>query len=123
MPTDTLAATPTTANETASVKDTAEKAADAVSAATEQGKQTLQEALAHAERTISDAVKAVEGAFRDGIEKLREQSKPIAENAGQQFDDAQRYVAERVQDRPVTAVLAGVGIGVVVGLLLSNLSQ
>jgi ElaB/YqjD/DUF883 family membrane-anchored ribosome-binding protein len=122
MPTDTLAATPA-ADDAASVEEAAAKAADAVSAATEQGKQTLQEALAHAERTISDAVKAVEGAFRDGIEKLREQSKPIAENAGQQFDEAQRYVSERVKDRPMTAVLAGVGVGVVLGLLLSNRSQ
>ena len=123
MPTDTLAATPTTADETASVKDAAAKAADAVTAATDQGKQTLQDALAQAERTISDAVKAVEGAFRDGVEKLREQSKPITDNAGQQFDEAQRYVSERVKDRPVTAVLAGVGVGVVLGLLLSNRSQ
>jgi ElaB/YqjD/DUF883 family membrane-anchored ribosome-binding protein len=123
MPTDTLAATPPTADETTSVKDAAAKAADAVSAAAEQGKQTLQDALAHAERTISDAVKAVEAAFRDGVEKLREQGKPIAENAGQQLDEAQRYVTERVKDRPVTAVLAGVGVGVVLGLLLSNRSQ
>jgi ElaB/YqjD/DUF883 family membrane-anchored ribosome-binding protein len=86
MPTDTLAATPPTADETTSVK-------------------------------------AVEAAFRDGVEKLREQGKPIAENAGQQLDEAQRYVTERVKDRPVTAVLAGVGVGVVLGLLLSNRSQ
>jgi ElaB/YqjD/DUF883 family membrane-anchored ribosome-binding protein len=122
MPTDTLAATPA-ADDAASVNDAATKAADAVSAATEQGKQTLQEALAHAERTISDAVKAVDGAFRDGIEKLREQSKPITENAGQQFDEAQRYVSEHVKERPMTAVLAGVGVGLVLGLLLSNRSQ
>ncbi len=122
MPTDTLAATEA-ANETASVEEAAAKAADAISAATEQGKQTLQDALAHAERTISEAVKAAERALREGLEKLREQGKPIAENAGQQFDEAQTYVTERVKERPMTAVLAGVGIGVVVGLLLSNRSQ
>ena len=122
MPTDTLAAT-SAASDTASVEDAAAKAADAISAATEQGKQSLQEALAHAERTISDAVKTAERALRDGIEKLREQSKPMAENAGQQFDEAQRYVTERVKERPMTAVLAGVGIGLVLGLLLSNRSR
>ena len=122
MPTDTLAAT-SAANETPTVEDAAAKAADAISAATEQGKQTLQEALAHAERTISEAVKAAERALRDGIDKLREQSKPMTENAGQQFDEAQRYVTERVKERPMTAVLAGVGIGLVLGLLLSNRSQ
>jgi ElaB/YqjD/DUF883 family membrane-anchored ribosome-binding protein len=119
MPTDTLAAT-TAANETESLEDAATKATDAISAATEKGRQTLQEALAHAEQTISDTVKAAERALREGLEKLREQSKPLADNAGQQIDDAQRYVTERVKERPITAVLAGVGMGLVLGLLLSN---
>jgi len=122
MPTDTLADTPA-GSETSSVEDAAAKAADAISAATERGKQTLQDALAHAEHTISEAVKAAERALRDGIEKLRAQGKPLADNAGQQVDEAQRYLTERVKERPMTAVLAGVGIGLVLGLLLSNRSQ
>jgi len=47
----------------------------------------------------------------------------LADNAGQQVDEAQRYLTERVKERPMTAVLAGVGIGLVLGLLLSNRSQ
>jgi ElaB/YqjD/DUF883 family membrane-anchored ribosome-binding protein len=122
MPTDTVA--DAAVNEAASAEEAAAaKAADAISAATERGKQTLEEALVHAERTISEAVKAAERALRDGIEKILEQSKPLADNAGQQFDEAQRYVTERVKERPMTAVLAGVGVGLVLGLLLSNRSQ
>jgi ElaB/YqjD/DUF883 family membrane-anchored ribosome-binding protein len=118
MPTDTLAT-----DDAPPVEDAVAKAADAINAATEQGKQTLQDALAQAERTIADAVKAAERALRDGFEKLREQGKPIAENAGQQIDDAQRYMTGRVQERPMTAVLTGVGVGLVLGLLLSHRSQ
>ena len=122
MPTDTLADKPA-GSETSSVEDAATKAADAISAATEQGKQSLQEALAHAERTIAEAVKTVERALRDAIERLRTQGKPLADNAGQQVDEAQRYLTERVKERPMTAVMAGVGIGLVLGLLLSNRSR
>ncbi len=35
----------------------------------------------------------------------------------------QRYVVERVKERPVTATLAGLGVGLLLGLLLANRSQ
>ena len=35
-------------------------------------------------------------------------------------DDAQRYVVERVKERPVTAALAGLGLGFLLGVLLSS---
>jgi ElaB/YqjD/DUF883 family membrane-anchored ribosome-binding protein len=38
-------------------------------------------------------------------------------------DEAQRYVVERVKERPVTATLAGIGVGLLLGLLLANRSQ
>lgn len=97
--------------------------ADTAVKAAEQAKQSLEEAIAHAERTITEAVKAAERVLREGLEKLREQGKPLTENAGQQLDDAQRYVTERVKERPVTSAVAGLGIGLILGLLLSNRSK
>ena len=122
MPTDTMEEAPA-GGQSASVEQAAAKAADAISAAAEQGRQRLEEALASAERTISDAVKTTERVVREGLERLREQSKPLTENAGQQLDEAQRYVTEQVKERPMTAILAGVGVGLVLGLLLSNRSR
>ena len=106
MPTDTeaTAAPPP--------EDVATQAAEAISAAADQGRQS-----------IAEAAKAAEAAIREAIEALREESKPYRDNAGQQFDEAQRYLTERVKERPMTAAVAGLGIGLVLGLLLSNRSR
>ena len=37
-----------------------------------------------------------------------------------QVDEASRYVSERVRERPITATLAGLGVGVLLGLLLAG---
>ena len=42
------------------------------------------------------------------------------DNAGEQFEVAQRYVVDRVKERPVTATLAGIGVGLLIGLLLAG---
>ncbi len=104
--------------------DTLDHAADeakaAVNAATIKGEKALNEALAAAERTITEAAKTAERVLKEGVETLRAQTKVYSETAGQQVDDAQRYVLERVKERPLTATLAGLGVGVLLGLLLSN---
>ncbi len=41
-------------------------------------------------------------------------------SAARALDEAQRFVVERVKARPVTALMAGLGAGVLVGLLLSS---
>ncbi len=103
--------------------DQAHQAQDAVNDAADHGQKALNDAIGAAERTISEAAKAAEKALKDGIEMLRAQSKAYSENAGQHLDEAQRYVAERVKERPMTATLAGLGVGVLLGLLLSNRSK
>ncbi|HUO11416.1 MAG TPA: hypothetical protein VMU37_01545, partial [Caulobacteraceae bacterium] len=81
------------------------------------------EALDAAERSLNEAVKRLEKMLREGIETLKAQSQPYRENAGQQFDEAQKYVVERVKERPVTATLAGLGVGLLLGLLLAGRSN
>ena len=74
---------------------------------------------AEAQRSFSEAAKKFEGVVQEGLEQLRAQSRTYADTAGQQFDEAQRYVVERVRERPLAATGAALGVGVIVGLLLA----
>ena len=98
----------------------ANEAKSATNAAAMLGEKAFNEALASAERTITEAAKTAERVLKEGVETLRAQTKTYSETAGQQVDDAQKYVLERVKERPLTATLAGLGVGVLLGLLLSN---
>jgi ElaB/YqjD/DUF883 family membrane-anchored ribosome-binding protein len=98
----------------------AKEAANAAQSAAEKGQSALNEAVAAAQQTIAEAAKAAERALKDGAETLRIQTKAYRESASQQFDGAQRYVVEQVKERPVTAALTGLGVGLLLGLLLSN---
>jgi len=97
----------------------------------DQAKAALKSAAKHAERSfidaadqarerLTDAAHRTEAAVREGIETLRAQSRAYTDTAGQQLDMAQRYVVERVKERPMTATLAGVGVGLLIGLLLAS---
>jgi len=118
MPADTLTSD-TAAEATAAAKRVAK---EAVASAVESGQKTLAEALDVAERSLNEAAKRLEKVMREGVERLKTESQPYRENATQQFDDAQKYVLERVKERPVTATLAGLGVGLLLGLLLANRS-
>jgi ElaB/YqjD/DUF883 family membrane-anchored ribosome-binding protein len=85
------------------------------------------ETKASAEKTIKDAEKSlrvlverVEKGVQDALEIAASRGKVYAEGAGEQLETAQKYVTERVQEKPLTATLAALGAGVVIGLLLSG---
>jgi ElaB/YqjD/DUF883 family membrane-anchored ribosome-binding protein len=99
------------------------EATKAAKTALENGQRSFNEALDLAERSLNDASKRVEKVLREGVEALKVQTKSYREDAGHQFDDAQKYVLERVKERPVTATLAGLGVGLLLGLLLANRSK
>ena len=90
----------------------------------EEAKSTASEANgllgAEAQRTFNEARRKIEQAVQDGLEQLKAQSKTYADNAGQQLDQAQQYVTERVRERPLAATGAALGVGVLIGLLLSS---
>ena len=67
--------------------------------------------------------KRIEKAVREGVETIRTQSEPYRENATQQIDEAQKYVVERIKERPVMATLAGLGVGLLLGLLMASRSD
>jgi ElaB/YqjD/DUF883 family membrane-anchored ribosome-binding protein len=121
MPADSLSSAENTLEAKAAKARKAAKAA--VAEASETGQEKLNEAIEVADKVMRDAVRRIEKAVREGVETIRTQSEPYRENATQQFDDAQKYVVERIKERPVVATLAGLGVGLLLGLLMSNRSD
>ncbi len=105
---------------TDSLNHAVDEAKSAAQTASDEGHKAFNEALANAEKTITEAAKKAEKALREGVETLRAHTKTYTDTAGQQAEEAQRYVLERVKERPVTATLTGLGVGVLLGLLLSS---
>ena len=88
--------------------------------AIDQAQRALRDSLATAERRLAEAAKSAERVIRDSIDAVRAQTRAYAGPASQSVDEAQRYVIERVKERPVTATLAGLGVGFLLGLLLAS---
>ena len=42
------------------------------------------------------------------------------DDAAERFDEAQRYVVERVQERPLQSTAVALGVGVILGMLLAG---
>jgi ElaB/YqjD/DUF883 family membrane-anchored ribosome-binding protein len=75
---------------------------------------------AEAQRTFNDARARIEQVVQDGLQQLKAQSRAYADTAGESLEQAQQYVTERVRERPLAATGAALGIGVLIGLLLSS---
>ena len=103
-----------------SAYDEADKAKSAAGSAATHAERSFHEATAAAKSTLSDTAKRFEKTVAEGLDTLRAQSRAYTDNAGQRIDEAQRYVTERVKERPLTATLAGVGVGLLLGLLLAG---
>ena len=83
-------------------------------------KANLEDGFDGAKTTFLDAIKRIETALADGFETVRAQSRTYTDTASQSLDDASKYVVDRVKEKPVTATLAGLGVGVLIGFLLSS---
>ncbi|MEO8811851.1 MAG: hypothetical protein ABI376_02925 [Caulobacteraceae bacterium] len=100
--------------------DEAKSATAAAGAAVDHGQRAFNDALGAAERMIADAARTAEKILKESVESLRAHTKSYTGNAGQHVDEAQRYVMDKVKERPMTATLAGLGVGLLLGLLLSS---
>ncbi len=74
---------------------------------------------ADAQKTVADAAKRIEAAVQQGLEQVRTQSRVYADAAGEQLDEASRLASEQIRARPLAATGLALGVGVLIGLLLS----
>jgi ElaB/YqjD/DUF883 family membrane-anchored ribosome-binding protein len=86
----------------------------------EQAQRALKESLAVAERGLIDAARVAERVIKESVDVIRSQAKACSGPASETVDDAQRYLVERIKERPVTATFAGLGIGLILGLMMSS---
>ncbi|MDQ2859275.1 MAG: hypothetical protein M3T55_00800, partial [Pseudomonadota bacterium] len=101
----------------AQAADEAKQARKSANSAADHGQNAINDAVAAGERAIAEAVRTAERVFKDGVETLRAQTRVYTDNAGAHVEEAQRYVMERVKERPLTATLTGLGVGLLLGLL------
>jgi ElaB/YqjD/DUF883 family membrane-anchored ribosome-binding protein len=80
----------------------------------------LTKPLAIAENRLNLAARTAERAVRRGIHALRRQAHDDSRHAGRAVECARRYLLKRVKERPVTATFAGLGVGFLLGILLSG---
>ena len=88
--------------------------------ALDEARTTGEDVRSQFENTLSDLARRAERALNEGLDSVRSRAGAYSETAGQQFDTAQRYVTSQVQERPMTTTLAALGVGVIVGFLLSG---
>lgn len=74
---------------------------------------------ADAQKTILDAAKRIETAVAQGLAQVREQSRVYRDAAGEHVDEAARLASDQIRARPLVATGTALGIGVLIGLLLS----
>lgn len=67
-----------------------------------------------------DLVQQARDAFDERFGHLRDQGREAASAAGDQLEDARAFMVDRVQERPLTATLAALGVGFLLGALLSG---
>lgn len=75
---------------------------------------------AEAQTSFQEAAKQFEKVVQEGVEQIRAQVRAYADTASHQLEEGQRYVTERVKERPLAASATALGVGVIVGLLLAG---
>ena len=78
------------------------------------------DALKDSEKRLRELIERGERALQQGLETLKAQTRTYAGNAGEQLDVAQKYVTERVQERPLASTGVALGVGVLIGLMLAG---
>ena len=97
-----------------------ERTAEEAKAAAHSVAEAATQLASQAERSFAEAAKRFEKVVAEGMEQVRAQSRTYADNAGEHLDEAQRYVVERVREKPLMAAGTALGVGLLVGLLLAS---
>jgi len=76
--------------------------------------------ILEAEKRLTALADRTEKTVQEGLETLRARTRVYADTAGESIDEAQKYLTDRVLERPLTATFAALGVGVLIGALLSG---
>jgi ElaB/YqjD/DUF883 family membrane-anchored ribosome-binding protein len=90
------------------------------STAIDQTADRVDKTIKDAEKNLNELTDRAQKTIQDGLETLRVQARAYADTAGDGLDVAQKYVTEKVQERPLTATFAALGVGVLIGVLLAG---
>jgi ElaB/YqjD/DUF883 family membrane-anchored ribosome-binding protein len=77
-------------------------------------------AAAETARALTELARRAGSAVQERFDGLGVDPREYTEMAGERLENAQQYLVDRINERPVPAALAALGIGVVIGMLLSG---
>ncbi len=69
---------------------------------------------------LGEALKKIEKMIADGFAEFKSQAKPFAESTSEHLEDVQAYVTDKARERPLVTTGIALGVGVLVGLLMSS---
>lgn len=75
---------------------------------------------AEAEARLREQTEVLRERARGYYDEARVRGREYYDEAQERFDEAQRYLTERVQERPIQSTAIALGVGVVLGLLLAG---
>jgi ElaB/YqjD/DUF883 family membrane-anchored ribosome-binding protein len=121
----------TTKTARAAVKDDINTLKDDLKVLGAEEKAKLREKATAAETRLRAKAAETEARLREQSDELRQRARgyydtarvrgqEYYDEASERFDEAQRYLVERVQERPVQSTAIALGVGVVLGLLLAG---
>ena len=82
--------------------------------------QRLREKASEAENRLRAKSDEVREQARGYYEQARVRGREYYDDAAERLDEAQRYVVERVQERPLQSTAIALGVGLVLGMLLAG---
>jgi ElaB/YqjD/DUF883 family membrane-anchored ribosome-binding protein len=89
----------------------------------EEARKATAEAKAETERAVAELARRTQRAVQDQLDGLSGPARDYADYAGERLDLAQRYMVERINEKPVAAAVTALGVGVVIGFLLAGRSR
>jgi ElaB/YqjD/DUF883 family membrane-anchored ribosome-binding protein len=86
----------------------------------EDARKATAEAAAETSRALNDLAKRAGSVVHERLDDLGVNPKDYVDYAGQRIGTAQEYLVEKINEQPVKATLAALGIGLALGFLLSR---
>lgn len=80
----------------------------------------LRAKAAETEARVREQADVLRERARGYYDDARVKGREYYDDASERFDEAQRYLTERVQERPIQSTAIALGVGVVLGLLLAG---